>query len=168
MSMGKDRLRSVKWSNRRSSPHHPVLTTARVGPYGYIHTIYIRPYGTRDTTLAPWISKATGSQAHQTHRLTYPQTHQPPESQVPEPQVPESLGHQSHQPPSPPWCLGHRATIPMSHRATRLLAHQTHRCQGALTHRSHHLPSHQVIGSQIHQPPKPQTHRCYSHQTMGV
>ena len=72
MSMLKDRLRSVGVSKLRFSPPRPVLTTARVGPYGILYTIYIRPYGTRDTTLIPWIFKkppfhrVTGSQDHQT------------------------------------------------------------------------------------------------------
>ena len=59
--MCKDRVRSVGWSNHRPSPHHTVLTTARVGPYGYIHTIYIRRYGHRPTTLILYTS----------HRATY-------------------------------------------------------------------------------------------------
>ena len=54
MSMGKDRLRSVGVSKLQSSPPRPVLTTARVGIYGNTHTIYIRPYGIRDTTLILW------------------------------------------------------------------------------------------------------------------
>jgi hypothetical protein len=99
MSMGKDRRRAVKAYHARSSHTRPVLTTARVGPYGYIRAIYIRRYGTRDTTLAPWISKShlfTGSQAHRLTRPQAHQSHQPPGSQShqsPEPQVPDPLGH---------------------------------------------------------------------------
>ena len=90
--MGKDRLRSVGVSKLRSSPYRAILTTARVGPYVILCAIYIPPYGTRDTTLTPWISKNhlfTGSQAcHLTtchlshratdHRLTRHQSHHPP------------------------------------------------------------------------------------------
>jgi hypothetical protein len=70
MSMGKDRVRSVKWSNSHPSPPRAILTTARVGPYGYIHTIYIRRYGTRFTTLILWVSDLIESQTHRSHRPT--------------------------------------------------------------------------------------------------
>jgi hypothetical protein len=79
MSMRKDRIRSVKWSKHRSSPHHTILTTARVGPYGIPYTIYIRRYHTRPTTLIPQVSyliPLLGSQGHQTHRVTGSQGHQ--------------------------------------------------------------------------------------------
>ena len=79
MSMRKDRIRSVKWSKHRSSPHHTILTTARVGPYGIPYTIYIRRYHTRPTTLIPQVSyliPLLGSQGHQIHMVTGSQGHQ--------------------------------------------------------------------------------------------
>jgi len=79
MSMWKDRKRSVKWSNWRSSPPRHILTTARVGPYGIPYTIYIRRYHTRPTTLIPQVSyliPLLGSQGHQIHRVTGSQGHQ--------------------------------------------------------------------------------------------
>jgi hypothetical protein len=72
MSMGKDRVRSVKWSNPHPSPPRAILTTARVGPYGYIpyhiytavrHQIY-HPY-----TLDLGSYRITNSQKPQTHRI---------------------------------------------------------------------------------------------------
>jgi hypothetical protein len=129
MSMWKDRKRSVGVSNWRSSPPRPVLTTARVGIYGYIHTIYIRRYGTRDTTLAPWIFKShlfTGSQGHQSHR---PQTHR----------ATRLTGSQMPDPP------GHRVTglsISPVTIATMVL--------GSPSHRTNEPPATQVLGSQTH------------------
>lgn len=73
--MCKDRLRSVKWSKHHPSPPHHILTTARVGPYGYIHTIYIRRYGTKITTLTPWILHPTRVTKPWAHQTTDPQTH---------------------------------------------------------------------------------------------
>jgi hypothetical protein len=52
--MCKDRLRAVKWSKHRPSPHRTVLTTARVGPYHHITTIYVPYiYGGTGTDLPP-------------------------------------------------------------------------------------------------------------------
>jgi hypothetical protein len=110
--MGKDRRRAVKAYHARSSHARPVLTTARVGIYGYIHTIYIRRYGTRDTTLTPWISKSHLFTESQGHRLTRATNHQPPGSQVLKPpshRLTRPLDHLSHQ---PPMCSGAWLTEP--------------------------------------------------------
>ena len=99
--MCKDRLRSVKWSKWRSSPPPPVLTTARVGPYGILYTIYIRPYGIRGATLTPWIlhpTKVTGSQIH---RITDSQVTKPPDHQTT-----RITGSPSHQTPWINWLAG--------------------------------------------------------------
>jgi hypothetical protein len=99
MSMCKDRLRSVKWSKPRPSPPRHILTTARVGRYGYTHTIYIRRYGTRPTTPTPpgvTGSQVLESQGLQTHRVTRPWS-------------PGSLNpptHQSHHHQSLHWVFG--------------------------------------------------------------
>jgi hypothetical protein len=133
--MWKDRKRSVGVSNWRSSPPRTVLTTARVGIYGYIHTIYIRRYGTRDTTLAPWISKShlfTRSQGYQSHR---PQTHRATIHQSHRCQshrVTGSLDCQSHQPPSPPWCLDHQSHRTNEPPFTHVLGLQTHHLTGSM------------------------------------
>ena len=92
--MCKDRVRSVGWSKYRSSPHHAVLTTARVGPYYHIRTIYIRRYGHRPTTLILYTS------------------HQTPES-------PKGVKPPTHHFTTEP--LYHRATLPPSHRLIRPL-----------------------------------------------
>jgi hypothetical protein len=94
--MCKDRVRSVGWSNHRPSPHHTVLTTARVGPYGYIHTIYIRRYGHRPTTLILYTS----------HRATY------------------LWDHIIYRPASSPIYGLTRCHIHMSHRPPKATDHQ--------------------------------------------
>jgi hypothetical protein len=166
MSMWKDRKRSVGVSNWRSSPPRPVLTTARVGIYGYIHTIYIRRYGTRDTTLAPWISKATFSQGHRATRATDHRLTEPPATRLTGARATGSQGHwianlTSHHLHHGVWVT--RATTPMSHRATRPVAHRTHRCQGALAHRSHQPLEPWCLN---HQPLDHRclSYRCYNHQ----
>jgi hypothetical protein len=159
--MGKDRRRAVKAYHSRSTTTRHILTPARVGIYGYIHTIYIRRYGTRDTTLAPWISKShlfTGSQAH---RLTRPQAHRATSHQAHRCQIHRvtgSLAHQSHQPPSPPWCLdhqNHRTNEPPSHQppGSQVPRCQSHRSQA---HHHHRHQSHHLTGAKVP--------RCHSHQ----
>lgn len=59
MSMGKDRKRSVKWSN--CVPHRPpayIDTGARGGYYDITH-IYIPPYTVRQPYFIPWVLDLT-------------------------------------------------------------------------------------------------------------
>ena len=151
--MGKDRRRAVKASHSQSSTTHHILTPARVGPYGYMRAIYIPPYGTRGTTLTPWISKNhlfTGSQGHRVTGL--PSCHLPPKPP-------------SHRPTRP---QAHRLTgaTDTSHRATTTrsnglppspptitigcLDHQNHESQGhgLATWHLTILPTHQITRSQ--------------------
>jgi hypothetical protein len=104
--MCKDRVRSVGWSNHRPSPHHTVLTTARVGPYGYIHTIYIRRYGHRPTTLILYTS----------HRATY------------------LWDHIIYRPASSPIYGLTRCHIHMSHRPPKATDHRIIGSPKATTH----------------------------------
>ena len=150
--MGKDRRRAVKASHSQSSTTHHILTPARVGPYGYMRAIYIPPYGTRDTTLAPWISKSHLFTGSQDHRLTRPQAHRATNHQSHRchiHRVTGSLAHQFHQPPKPPWCLGHQS-------------HHTNEPPRCLDHISHQPPKPQ---SQVPQPPDHRLTRATSHQT---
>ena len=140
--MGKNRVRFVGVSNWRSSPTRPVLTSARVGIYGYIHTIYIRPYGTRDTTLTPWISKNhlfTGSQAHRVTGL--PSYHLPPKPQTTGSQAHRVTDSQAHH-----WHLGTLALAPWHWHSTEPLGSPSHRlmCLG-----SHRLPIFKPVKHQL-------------------
>jgi hypothetical protein len=44
---------TVLYSKSRKSPPRAILTTARVGPYVILYTIYIPPYAIPPTTLTP-------------------------------------------------------------------------------------------------------------------
>jgi hypothetical protein len=111
MSMGKDRRRAVKASHSHSSTTHHILTPARVGIYGYMRAIYIPPYGTRGTTLTPWISKNhlfTGSQGHGLAILPpKPPSHRPTGSQA--------HRYHRHHPPSHNHQIQWLATITTHH-----------------------------------------------------
>ncbi len=133
MSMWKDRKRSVNVSKHRPSPHHAILTTARVGPYGYTHTIYIRRYRTRPTTPTPpgaTGSQGLGSQGLQTHRVTRPWS-------------PGSLNpptHQSHHHQGLHWVFGSPGspiTRPTQPWITRPTIHQGHPSPGVTHHQGH-------------------------------
>ena len=149
--MCKDRVRSVGWSKHRSSPHHAVLTTARVGPYYHIRTIYIRRYDHRPTTLILYTShRATYLWDHIIYKATEPRSHRPTGSPgatftwITNHRKPPhththwinwliSGYHLAHhwgcEPPSTPvlhlWVTGlplyHRTTLPPSHRLIRPL-----------------------------------------------
>ena len=116
--MCKDRLRAVGWSKHRPSPPPAYMDTNARGAAYHIHTIYIRRYGHRPTTLILWILDL--------HRLTGAKSHRPPNPQT----------HQSHQPAGVriTWVTGHRK--PPTTRATELLAHRkathTRTCAGLI------------------------------------
>jgi len=76
MSMGKDRVRVVKWSKHRSSPPRHILTTARVGMYNHIITISL-PYIYRRTTpnLPPLYLRPYTSYLHHITESPYSQGH---------------------------------------------------------------------------------------------
>ena len=147
MSMCKDRVRAVKWSKHRSLPPHHILTTARVGRYGILYTIYIRRYGTKITTLTPWILHPTRITGSQTHKITGLQV---TGSQTTDSQIHRLTGSQGHRLTIytlAPWITG-----PQTHRVT---GSPDHRSQGHQATGSHGHGS-QVIGSQGH---RPQAHR---------
>lgn len=99
--MCKNRLRVVSPSKHRSSPPRVYMDPNARGAAYHIHTIYIRRYGHRPTTLILWILDL--------HRLTGAKSHQPPKPQTrrltkaTDPRVPGSHGSQvteSHRPPN--------------------------------------------------------------------
>ena len=156
MSMCKDRLRVVGWSKHRPSPPPAYMDTNARGAAYHIHTIYIRRYGHRPTTLILWILDL--------HRLTGAKSHQPPNPQT----------HRIHRPASArvTWITGHRK--PLNYWLTEKPPH-THMCWINLAYLrlaiwlaigclSHHPSRCSIHGSQAcHLPP---IH--LSHQPIGL
>ena len=126
MSMCKDRIRFVSVSKHHPSPPHVILTTARVGPYHHIITIYVPYiYGGTAPDLPPlyfgsWIST--------------------------DPQVPKS-----HQPPNPQTHLYHRLIRPLTQRATLTTTIDTSQYWQP---QAHHLPINCVCDFTIIPPSK--------------
>ena len=140
MSMRKDRVRSVKWSKHRPSPPHHILTTARVGRYGILYTIYIRRYGTKITTLTPWILHPTRITGSQTHKITGLQV---TGSQTTDSQIHRLTGSQGHRLTIytlAPWITGSQAHQVTGSPEPQVTGSPDHRSQG---HGS------QVTGSQV-------------------
>jgi hypothetical protein len=68
--MCKDRLRVVSPSKHIPSPPRVYMDPNARGAAYHIHTIYIRRYGHRPTTLILWILGLIESQTHRSHRPT--------------------------------------------------------------------------------------------------
>ena len=139
--MCKDRLRVVSPSKHRPSPPRAYMDPNARGAAYHIHTIYIRRYGHRPTTLILWISGLIESQTHRSHRPAGSPSHG----------LTRCHNHMGHRPPKatdPPnywiteshhtrtragliglfpatiwltiWCLSHRATPVLHPRVTGL------------------------------------------------
>ena len=171
MSMRKDRVRAVKWSKHRPSPPHHILTTARVGRYGILYTIYIRRYGTKITTLTPWILHPTRITGSQTHKITGLQV---TGSQTTDSQIHRLTGSQGHRLTIytlAPWITGSQAHQVTGSPEPQVTGSPDHRSQGhgsQVTESPDHKPQgHQSTRPQAHQTTRPQVTGSPSHRITG-